>query len=209
MSFLTQALNAVSTFQSVMSLISSSSASDVVKIMDENGNQLFTAARAMRCSVNPDSNIFEHPLEDGSTIADFAIDLPVVIQLAAVLPLDGYESTYQQLLDAKRDKTVLLVQTRTHTHENMVIKSMPHEESPEMGDCVAITLTLREVQWYTPTIDTLPAKEVSAKPAGKKTQGKSNVKSDASTVKGGQKNTTDAKSGTVKRSQSILKGWGL
>lgn len=203
--FLTQAAGYVSNFQSVMGLINSSLAQDVVYIGDENGNQLFTLARIMRAGVNLDSEIFEHPLETGNKIADFKIDKPTVVQLGLMIPTESYQNAYDQMRQAKTNGTSLIVQTRAGTYENMVIQAMPHEESPEYGDCLAMSCTLREVQWFTATIETLPAKEVAV--SSKSAAAGGNAKPDADTVKQGQKRAMDASSGTVQKSESILHGW--
>ena len=88
--FLTKAYGYVSSFQSVMGLINSTLAQDVVYIGDTEGNQLFTLARIMRAGVNLDSEIFELPLETGNKIADFKINKPTVIQLGMMVPTESY-----------------------------------------------------------------------------------------------------------------------
>lgn len=203
--FLTQAAGYVSNFQSVMGLINSSLAQDVVYVGDENGNQLFTLARIMRAGVNLDSEIFEHPLETGNKIADFKIDKPVVIQLALLIPTESYQNVYAQIRQAKTEGTELIIQTRADTYTNMIIQAMPHEESVEIGDCLSMSCTFREVQWYTANIETLPAKEVSV--STKSAAAGGTAKPDADTVKQGQKRATDASPGTQQKSESILHGW--
>lgn len=203
--FLTKAAGYNSTFQSVMGLINSSLAQDVVYIGDESGNQLFTLARIMRAGVNLDSDIFEHPLETGNKIADFKIDKPVVIQLGLMVPTESYQNVYAEMRQAKTEGTTLIVQTRADTYTNMIIQAMPHEESGEIGDCLAMSCTFREVQWYTANIETLPAQEVAVSPKSAAAGG--NAKPDADTVKQGQKRATDASSGTQQKSESIIHGW--
>lgn len=205
MSFLTQAAGYVTTFQSVMGLINSTLAQDVVYIGDENGNQLFSNARVMRAGVNLDSEIFEHPLENGNKIADFKIDKPVVIQLGLMIPTSSYNDDYSSMRQAKKEGTTLIVQTRAGTYSNMIIQAMPHEEAVEYGDCLAMSCTLREVEWYTANIETLPAKEVAVNPKSAATGG--TAKPDADTVKQGQKRATEASAGTQKKQESILHGW--
>ena len=200
MSFLTQAAGMVSSYQSVMNLINSTVAQDVVFISDENGNQVFEVARIMKVGVNLDSELFEHPLEDGNEVADFKIDKPTVVQLGMMLPTYAYGDTYSRLRQAKKDGTQFTIATRAGVYEKLIIQAMPHEESPEYGDCLAMSITFREVQWYTAVVETLPAKEVAANP-------KTGAKSDADTVKQGQKRSTEASAATQKKQESILKGW--
>lgn len=192
-----------SSFTSAVALIGASSSVDVVRIVDSSGAQLFQTARIVRASVNNDSSLFTHPLEDGNSITDFKVELPKSIQLGVIIPTQDYTNTYRNLKLAKEKGTEFIIQTRADSYENMVIKSMPHEESQELGDCLGMTLTFREVEWYQPSIETLPRKEVASKPTSK-TGGVSGVKSDADTVKTGQKNPSEA---TESKKQSILSVW--
>lgn len=200
MGFITQALGMVSSYQSVMGLINSTFAVDVIFIADDIGNQVFADARIMKAGVNLDTEIFEHPLETGNKVADFKIDKPTVIQLGLLIPTDSYTSAYKQMRQAKINGSVFTIQTKADTYTNMIIQSMPHEESPEYGDCLAMSCTFREVQWYKAVVETLPAQQVAV---NKKT----GAKSDADTVKQGQKRSTDASAGSVKKQESILHGW--
>jgi hypothetical protein len=178
----------------------SSYAVDVVRITDEAGNQLFTQARAMRAAVNRSSSLCEHPLETGNTIADYKVIKPNISQLTMFIPADAYGSVYKEIEQAYTDSASLIVQTRASSFANMVITDMPHDEAPDLGDSVAVSLTLKEVVWFTSSVETMPAKEVSA---SKKT----GAKSDADTVKQGQKNGSDASTSTKEKSESVIHGW--
>ncbi|XAO54182.1 tail fiber protein [Yersinia phage vB_YenM_P744] len=197
---LTQLMGSVSNYQSVAGLFNSSLAVDVVRITTAEGKQLFTLARAIKAGVNPESELFEHPLETGNKIIDFKIDKPIVVQLGVLIPTESYESIYNEILQAKTLGTELVVQTRASTYSNLIIQAMPHEESPDYGDTLAMSITLREVQWFNPNPESLPAKQVSANP-------KTGAKSDADTLKQGQQRPTDASQGTQKKAESILHGW--
>lgn len=198
MSSFTQLMGLVSGAQSAISLFGSSLAVDVVRITDENGNQMFATARAMRAAVNRSSELCEHPLETGNTIADFKVIKPNIAQLAVFIPGDDYGSVYKEIEQAYINSTSMIVQTRASSFANMVITDMPHDESPDLGDIVAVSITLKEVVWFTSSVETMPAKEVAA-------SNKTGAKSDASTVKQGQKSTMDATASTQEKSKSALK----
>jgi hypothetical protein len=198
---LTQLSGAVSSFKSAMSLLTSSLSVDVVRITDSEGRQVFAMARAIKAGVMDDSELFQHALEDGNKTTDFKIDKPIVIQLGVMIPTDTYQPVYSSLVDAKKRGEQFIVQTRAGSFPNMIIKSMPHEESPEYGDCLVMQLTFEEVKWYATTVEMLPAREVAG---NKKSAG---AKQDADTVKSGQKRASDASDSTKKRSDSILYGW--
>lgn len=200
MSIFTKIAGAFSSFNSAMSLISSSLASDVVCVMDENGRQVFETARAVRAACQDDSELFQHPLETGNKITDYKIDKPKVVQLGVVIPIDDFTGTYKQLVDAKKAGTTFSVQTQARVYENMVIQSMPHEESEQWGDCLAVSITFVEVQWYKATVEMLPAKEVAK---SKKT----GAKSDADTKKSGQKRGADASDANSKKANSVWYDW--
>lgn len=200
MGLMTQLAGGVSSYQSVMNLINSTLAADVVCILDENGKQLFESARIMRLAVQDDSELFQHPLETGNKITDFKIDKPKVVQLAVVIPVDDFTYSFTQLTTAKAKGTTFSVQTFAKTYNNLIIQSMPHEESEQFGDCLAVSITLVEVQWYVASVESLPAKEVAAKK-------KTGAKSDADTKKAGQQRASDASASNSNKADSILYGW--
>lgn len=203
MSILSQLAGAVSSFQSVMGLISSSLAVDVVCIMDEDGNQVFETARAMRAMCQDDSELFQHPLETGNKITDYKIDKPKVVQLALIIPADDYGYSYTQMARAKELSTSFIVQTKARTYSNMVIQAMPHEEGEQWGDCIALAVTFVEVEWYQATVEMLPAKEVAASTKA----ANAGAKPDADTVKSGQQRASDASAANSSKANSAWYDW--
>lgn len=205
MSIFSKITGAISSFQSVMGLISSSLASDVVCIMDENGRQVFETARALRAMGQDESEFFQHPLETGNKITDYKIDKPKVVQMAVIIPSDDYGYSYTQLSRAKELGTTFTIQTKARTYNNMAIQAMPHEEGEQWGDCIAVSITFLEVQWYQATIEALPAKEVAVSPKSKAAGG--SAKPDADTVKSGQQRSKDASPANSAKATTILGGW--
>lgn len=140
----------------------SSQAFDVVAIVDPaTGLQLFEAAELMKASVGPSSKLMDHPLEDGSPVTDYKIILPVAIELSMLINAQDQESTYAQITDAFLDSTFLTVRTNADTFENMVIESMPHDETPEMFGILALSIRLREVQLISVQYQPLPPQAVA------------------------------------------------
>jgi len=152
---------------------------DVVGVFDQDLNELFEDARAVRALVRPIKKVMKHPLEDGDTITDFRVFEPVTIELSVILRPETYQDTFQQIMDAYRSDSLLTVQTKVASYGNMTITEPPHDETPDMADTVAVALKLEGVRFVTPQYAPLPA---------------SNVKksSNASTVKGGQKQGQEA-----------------
>lgn len=203
MSSFSDLMNTASGSLSSYNMVMSSFAVDVVRITDEFGAQMFTECRAMRAAVNRSSDLCEHPLETGNTIADFKIIKPNVAQLTMFIPADAYGSVYSDIEQAYVNSTSLIVQTRASSYADMVITDMPHDEAPDLGDTVAVTLTLKEVQWFTSTVETMPAKEVAVSSKSAKTGG--TAKPDADTVKQGQKRPSDASPAIQTKSSSVAK----
>lgn len=200
MSSFSDLMNTASGALSSYSLYASTLAVDVVRITDEFGSQMFTQCRAMRAAINRSSDLCEHPLETGNTISDFKIIKPNIGQLTMFIPADAFGSVYKDIEQAYVNSTSLIVQTRASSFADMVITDMPSDEAPELGDTVAVTLTLKEVRWFTASVETMPAKEVAVSSKSAKTGGA--AKPDADTVKQGQKRSTDA---SQSRSSSVLK----
>jgi hypothetical protein len=202
MSSFSDLMNTASGTISSYNLFASTLAVDVVRIIDETGVQVFTSARAMRAAVNRTSTLCEHPLEDGNTIADFKVFKPDVAQLTMFISGDAYDSVYKEIEQAWKSSTALIVQTRASSFPNMVITDMPSDEAPDLGDTVAITMTLKAVQWFTSSVETMPAKEVAVSSKSAKNGG--SAKPDADTVKQGQKRASEVPATSQKASSSIL-----
>jgi len=136
---------------------------DVVAVFDADLNQVFARARPMKVTVKESAKVMEHPVETGSTISDHRVTLPVEIDLSMILISDDYRSTYQQIRQLFLNATLLTVQTRTASYSNMLISDMPHEESPEQFDVIALALSLREVDFVKPKTGKLPPSKVRNK----------------------------------------------
>lgn len=197
---LTQLSGAVSSYRSAMSLLTSSLSVDVVRITDSTGRQVFTEARVIKVGVLEDSELFQHPQETGNKLTDYKIDKPVVIQMGAMVPIDSYNQIYQSLVDAKQRGEEFIVQTKAKAFPNMIIKALPHEESAEYGDCLALQINFEQVLWYVTSTETLPATEVAPTK-------KTGAKQDADTKKLGQKRAGDTSSSTNKKAASVIYGW--
>lgn len=166
-----------------------SSAQDVIAVLDSSFAQVFADARALKLAISRGSKAMEHPLETGAVITDHRIILPVVAELSLVIASEDYRAVYQQIGELFRRGELLTVQTRVESFGNMLIEKMPHEESADLLDGVALALTLKEAKFVTPQFSTLPAAKV-ARPK------------DSDTVKRGQQQPAESTKGG-----SILSGW--
>jgi hypothetical protein len=167
---------------------------DVVAVLNgESSAQVFEKARPLRATIFEVSTLMEHPIENGSSIADHKVTQPVEIELPVVLSnSDDYKQTFAEIRQLFNSGTFLTVQTRVASYSKMVLLEMPHEETPEEFDSVTIGLRFREALVVTATYGGLAPAQVKAKPK-------------ASTVKRGAQQTTKAPA-PVETRGSVLYG---
>ena len=163
-------------------------AQDVVAVLDSKFRQVFAKARAIKATIMRASKAMEHPLETGATITDHRIVLPVNIELSMILASDDYRAVYQQVRDLFNRGDLLTVQTRVDSFPSMLIEKMPHDETPEMFDGVALALSLKEAHFVQPQFSPLKVAEPK----------------DSNTTKRGQQQPTES---PPARKQSVLSGF--
>lgn len=133
------------------SLLTASRAVDVVAILGSGFAPMFAQARPLMAEVFEYADLMEHPLENGAVIADHIVFQPIEIELPLLCVGEAaYRSTYAAIKGAFTSGQLLTVQTRTDTYANMAITDLPHEETPEQFDAIAIRLKLREAKFVTP-----------------------------------------------------------
>lgn len=162
-----------------------SAAQDVVAVLNSDFEQVFADARAIKATVMRESKTMEHPLETGATVTDHRIVLPVRVELSLLLATEDYPTVYQQIRDLFNRGELLTVQTRVDSFTSMLIQKMPHDETPEMFDGVALALTLQEAQFVQPQFATIKVQRPK----------------DSNTVKRGQQQPTES---PPARNSSIL-----
>lgn len=150
------------------------SAQDVVGVFDSGFNQLFEDARAMKATVKEKAKGMKSTVETGSTVTDHIVYEPTEIDLAVIIQAGSVADTYQEIKSIYLAATLVSIQTNTDTYDNMYITEMPHDETPEMYDAVAIAVRFSEADFVTAQYGQLQVSQVAKK-------------SDASTVKTGEK----------------------
>lgn len=161
---------------------------DVVAVLNSSFTQVFAKARAIKATIVRASKAMEHPLETGATVTDHRIILPVNIELSLILASEDYRAVYQQVRDLFNKGDLLTVQTRVDSFTSMLIEKMPHDETPDMMDGVALALSLKEAQFVQPQFSPLRV----AQPK------------DTNTTKRGQQQPTES---PPARKQSVLSGF--
>lgn len=169
-----------------------SAAADQVALLKASGfTQVASKARPMKATVKETAKAMEHPVEDGATITDHRIIQPVEIDLSLILSGADYRDTYQELKTLFTDAELLIVQTRTDNYADMIITDLPHDETPDMTDAVAVALRLRQVKTVKAVYGSLPPRAVS-RPA------------DASTTKRGEVSPQTATSEQDKKAKKSM-----
>ncbi len=135
---------------------------DVVGIYDQNFNQVFKLARAMKATVKEDSKLMEHPMESGAIITDHRIVLPVEIELAVIMQSDDYPDTYRAIKQFFLNGTLLVVQTLSGLYDNQLIQSLPHEENPDQYDTLTMAINLKQVQFVRPQYNVKPKRPTNS-----------------------------------------------
>lgn len=165
---------------------------DVIAILQsENLQQLFPLAGPMQVTVRELSKILSYTAEDGAEKSDHIVYLPVEIEIPFLLTED-MRNVYAAFKQAWKTQKELVVQTKVDTYTSMLIYEMPHDENAEQGNSILVQVKMRRFDTVKPEFGKLPPSKVR-----KKSQG--------STVKKGQVQTTETNAPT-KRKASVLSG---
>lgn len=117
---------------------------DVVSVLNaDTGEQVFEGARPLSATVYEDARAMQHPLEDGSSVVDHMIFLPVEIDMRLRIS-DDVQTVFEAMRELFRSSTKLTVKTRTGTYDDQYITSLPADETGERAGSVDIDLRLKQ-----------------------------------------------------------------
>lgn len=156
---------------------------------NENYEQLFINASLMKVTVTESSQIMTHPVEDGSRVSDHQIFDLIKISIPIVLSSDDFISVFQSIQKGYKSSTLYTIQTKVSVYKNMMIDSLPHEETVESG--IRLMLTLTEFNEQVTSVGTAP--NVAPKSA-----------KDSNTIKRGVQNGKTVEN--EEKKTSIIKG---
>lgn len=126
------------------------------------GGPAFADAKIMSIDVKPENTIFQHPLETGANIMDHYVQQPLEATVSMILEKEVYRDVYSSLKSYFQQAKLLIIQTRTETLMNMVLVTIPHEENAEMFDAIPVTLTLRQLNFVSPSQGTTTVANVAS-----------------------------------------------
>lgn len=97
--------------------------------------------------VDIESDLCEHPVEDGTKIVDASIILPVKAEVNVAMPTFFAERIYNQMIDMfEKKKEKIILQTKYGVYKNLVIQNISYALEKDTIDRTVFTLELREVQ---------------------------------------------------------------
>lgn len=153
---------AVGAAQNFVRSIASLFGVDIVGIFDNDTfEQLWVTARPMKASMTLNQKIMDHPIETGAIVSDFAIVLPVEIELPLLLTGQDYQQTYQEITQYILNQTLVYVALKVGGSMNMLIESISHDETPDVFDAAQVVIKLREIQLITVQYQALAASNVA------------------------------------------------
>lgn len=104
------------------------------------------SATIISVEVKEDSQVSRHPLEDGSLISDYKYNLPVEIMVTMVMPYYGSSSFIDELKGLFNEGREVTIRCKGGIYNNMVLKSMPHEETSAKVDRLLYKLSFVEAK---------------------------------------------------------------
>jgi len=106
-------------------------------------------------SATRSSKVTSVPVEDGRSVSDHVVDMPVTLDIDAVVSniwYDGIEkgrpeSTYTLLVEMKKRRSLFVVQSMVGIFDNMLISDLSHTESSETGTSLHIKISMTEMKF--------------------------------------------------------------
>lgn len=98
----------------------------------------------MYAEVKESSRIMEHPLENGSVVADHQVQMPVEIRLQIVMPYYLYDDIVNDLRKLKESGTLVSVHCKGGVYTDMVFVDIPHSEKVENVSRLSFDCILRQ-----------------------------------------------------------------
>lgn len=172
----------------------SSSLLSRVAILDAQSlTPVFVSSDPMRVSVLNEKRPTKFAVEDGSERSDHIVTELVEITVEFLLNEDT-RNAYQELKQAFESHRLLAVQTKVDTVANMLIVSLPREESGGLGSSVLCPIRFQEWREVKPEYGELPPAKVEKK-------------SQSSTVKRGTVKGAETNSENKSVAADIYDGW--
>ena len=129
--------------------------------------EVLTNLEIVRCAVEDQAKIFEHPLETGTTIVDHMILEPQQATIQAYIPVDD-EETLRELEQLYLAGTKMTMRAENKVIENVIIKSKPREITNTVLDKTLYSITFRQAEEVEPMYVAMPPRKVANKATSSK-----------------------------------------
>ena len=129
---------------------------DRVAIYDSNFNPVLTRSKKMGASVDNSAQITRQPLENGETFTDHIIYEPVGISMSLIMQANDYRIEYPQLKQFYDNAEELIITLGTGVYDNMVLETIPSQETTSQYDCVIVNATFIYKKTVTPEFQEVP-----------------------------------------------------
>lgn len=97
--------------------------------------------------VNIESELCDHPVEDGTLITDASIILPVTAEVTVAMPTLFAKRIYDSMYGMYMNKTDrIMLETKYGVYKNLVLQNMEYTLDADTVDRAQFVLTLREIQ---------------------------------------------------------------
>ncbi len=124
----------------------------VVSVFTQTGEPAFPYAEIMSVIVKPESEVPEHPVETGAARTDFIIYKLVELEMTVILRPEYYQSTYENIKKLFYSGELLNIQTKVDYYKEFILSSIPHDETPEYFDTIAMVVKFKEFKQVTTVV---------------------------------------------------------
>lgn len=153
---------------------------------------LFDSIHPMRLAINEGKRATKYAVEDGTERSDHVVTELIEMQLDLTIT-EEVRNTFENVRQAFLDNTLVTIQTKVTSYENMLIVDCSHDEIVDLGEAINIAMRLQQWQSVEPEFGELPQRQV-VNPA------------QSSTTQRGQQSTSPVEAAETERRQSILYG---
>lgn len=130
-------------------------------ITDIHNKGIFDGVDIISLSINTESRLTSHTLENGMVVSENQINLQNKISARVVCSDESYTSIYKNISYARRNCLAFVIQTKVDTYENMYISSCNYVDSSSVQRAVIIEINFIEQQYVKYATETLEKVNVS------------------------------------------------
>ncbi len=114
----------------------------IVGLFNEDEEELISSRSPVTINESLTSKYLMHPREDGTSIIDHRVIVPMTISMDYVFTQRSYQDDWNRVVSAFYNAEKLLVRTKTLLHDNMYIRSLPTKNSNRVFNGVMVTINL-------------------------------------------------------------------